>query len=68
MDERFKQLAVQAKIGMVSEQRLQDYAELIVQMCISDLMVMHEMSKDSHNYYHYAANQLTNSYRTKNDK
>lgn len=35
MNERFKELAVQAKIQMCSEPRLQEYAELIVKECAS---------------------------------
>ncbi len=33
MNERFKELAVEAKIQMVSEPRLQQFAELVVQEC-----------------------------------
>lgn len=35
MNERIKELAVQAKIQMVSEPRLQEFAELIIKECIN---------------------------------
>jgi hypothetical protein len=35
MNENFKQLAVQAKIQMCSDARLQEFGELIVKECMS---------------------------------
>ena len=34
MNERIKELAAQAKLHMVSEPRMQEFAELIIQECI----------------------------------
>lgn len=39
MNERFKELAIQAKLHMVSEPRMQEFAELIVQECL-DVIAM----------------------------
>ena len=38
MNERIYELAVQAKIQMVSEPRLQEFAELIIKECANELI------------------------------
>lgn len=41
MNPRIEELAVQARIQMVSEPRLQEFADLVVQDCIQVIKTMH---------------------------
>ena len=45
MNERIKELAVQAKIQMVSEPRLQEFAELIIKDMSNELFVVYPGGK-----------------------
>lgn len=45
MNERIKELAVQAKIQMVSEPRLQEFAELIIKDMANELFVVYPGGK-----------------------
>jgi len=57
MNERLKELAVQAKIQMVSEPRLEEFAELIINACCCMMLRMEEkypanlMAKQIKQYY-----------------
>jgi hypothetical protein len=55
MNERIKELAIQAKIQMVSEPRLQEFADLIIDECCLKLIDMHEKTNGNHNLYQHAA-------------
>ena len=45
MNERLKELAIQAKIQMVSEPRLQEFAELIIKDVMNELFVVYPGGK-----------------------
>ena len=58
MNELVKQLAERAKIQMCSEERLQEFAELIVDECVLKLYYMDAGTQGNHNYYKHAALEL----------
>lgn len=57
MNERLKELATKAKIQMVSEPRLEEFAELIVRECIG---VVNDMSPGYQDY----RNQIEDAFRS----
>ena len=63
MNERIKELAVQARIHMCSEPRLQEFAQLVIDMCCGELLEMHEKVNGDHNYYKHAAVELKRKFR-----
>lgn len=67
MNERVKDLAVQAKIHMVSEPRLQEFAELLAKDITSQLMSMQDTTWQQ-NYlggWHAAALEVEKLYKEK---
>jgi len=68
MNEKFKQLALEAKMGtadfdagsyyVATPDRMQLFAESIVQDCYQKLIDMDQQVKATHNYYKHAAIQI----------
>ena len=51
MQKRLTEIATQAKIGMVSEPRLQQYADLIIAECINVLKTEHSVKHCAYTTY-----------------
>jgi hypothetical protein len=51
MQKRLTEIATQAKIGMVSEPRLQQYADLIIEECINVLKTEHSVKHCAYTTY-----------------
>jgi leucyl aminopeptidase (aminopeptidase T) len=59
MQKRLTELATQAKIGMVSEPRLQQYADLIIEECINVLKTENSVKHCAYTTYQLSIVECT---------